>query len=237
MCGGRGTRFGGATEKPLVPIRGRAMVDRVIDAATDASRIETVHAVVSPHASKTRAHLADRRPDVRIVDAPGDGYVSDLQYAVDAVGAAGSAPAHLTLAADLPLLDAEAVDAVVEAARVADGASLTVCVPAERKRELGVSADTATELDGREVVPAGINVVGGAGDGADGGSDGDGSDGGSDGDEADDDGTDGDGSDGDDGEESAVYLTDDARLAVNVNYPSDALIAERLLATDASPDQ
>ena len=233
MCGGRGTRLGGATEKPLVPIRGRAMVDRVIDAATDASRIETVHVVVSPHASKTRAHLADRRPDVRIVDAPGDGYVSDLQYAVDAVGAAGSAPAHLTLAADLPLLDAEAVDAVVEAARAADGASLTVCVPAERKRELGVSADTATELDGREVVPAGINVVGGAGDGADGDGAGDRTDG----DEADGDGTDGDGSDGDDGEESAVYLTDDARLAVNVNYPSDALIAERLLATDASPDQ
>ncbi len=215
MCGGRGTRLGGATEKPLVPIRGRAMVDRVIDAATDASRIGTVHAVVSPHASETRAHLAERRPAVRIVDAPGDGYVSDLQYALDAVGTGGSDPPRLTLAADLPLVDGEAVDAVVEAARAADAASLTVCVPAERKRELGVSADTATELDGRDVVPAGVNVVGGTGDGTDAGSEGD-----ADGDEA-----------------GAVHLTDDARLAVNVNYPSDALIAERLLATDAPPDQ
>jgi len=203
MCGGRGTRLGGDTEKPLVPIRGRAMVDRVVDAATDASRIGTVHAVVSPHTSETRAHLAERRPEVRILDAPGDGYVSDLQYAVDAVGPAGSEPARLTLAADLPLVDGEAVDAVVETARAADAASLTVCVPAARKRELGVSADTATELDGRDVVPAGVNVVAG----------------------------------GSDPEESAVHLTDDARLAVNVNYPSDALIAERLLATDAPPDQ
>jgi len=74
---------------------------------------------------------------------------------------AGGAPL-LTVAADLPLLDGAAVNAVLDAARTADGDSLTVCVPAARKRELGVSADATTEIDGREVVPAGINVVGGS---------------------------------------------------------------------------
>jgi adenosylcobinamide-phosphate guanylyltransferase len=202
MCGGRGTRLGGETEKPLTPIAGRPMVDRVCDALAE-SRVETVRAVVSPHATATRAHLADERPDLPVIDAPGDGYVADLRYAMEAVGGEGSeTPPLLTAAADLPLLDAATANAVLDAARAAGDndspASLTVCVPAARKRDLGVSVDAATEMDGREVVPAGINVVGGGG--------------------------------GSDGDDAAVHLTEDARLAVNVNYPSDVRVAERLLA-------
>jgi adenosylcobinamide-phosphate guanylyltransferase len=206
MCGGRGTRLDGTTEKPLRTVAGRPMVDRVLD-ALGASRAETTHAVVSPHATRTRAHLAERAEgaaSLSVVDAPGNGYVADLRYALDATDAAG-APV-LTVAADLPLLDGPAVNAVLAAARAADGDSLTVCVPAARKRELGVSADATTEIDGREVVPAGINVVGGGA--ADG--------------------------DGEQDAGGAVHLTDDARVAVNVNYPSDVRTAERLLRADTA---
>ncbi|WP_144925054.1 NTP transferase domain-containing protein [Halorubrum salsamenti] len=212
MCGGRGTRLGGETEKPLREIAGRPMVDRVLDALAE-SRIEATHAVVSPHSTRTRTHLAGRAsesPSLSVVEAPGNGYVADLQYAMDAVGAGGGP--LLTVAADLPLLDGAAVNAVLDAARAAEGDSLTVCVPAVRKRELGVSADATTEIAGREVVPAGINVVGGSGDGSE------------------NDTEDGDAADGDAG---AVHLTDDARFAVNVNYPSDVRTAERLLKRDS----
>lgn len=209
MCGGRGTRLDGATEKPLRTVAGRPMVDRVLDALA-ASRAETTHAVVSPHATRTRAHLAERArgaPSLSVVDAPGNGYVADLRYALDATDAAGTPV--LTVAADLPLLDGAAVNAVLAAARAADGDSLTVCVPAARKRELGVSADATTEMGGREVVPAGINVVGGgAADGEEG--------------------------DGERDAGGAVHLTDDARVAVNVNYPSDVRTAERLLRADTA---
>ncbi|WP_435075163.1 NTP transferase domain-containing protein [Halorubrum sp. HHNYT27] len=213
MCGGRGTRLGGDTEKPLTPVGGRPTVDRVLDALAG-SRVETAHAVVSPHATATRAHLVGERPDLPVVDAPGDGYVADLQYAMEAVGAgdgddAGDTthPPLLTAAADLPLLDSAAVNAVIDAAWVdADRpGSLTVCVPAARKRDLGVSADAATEMDGREIVPAGINVVAEES----GSNDGDG----------------------------AVHLTEDVRLAVNVNYPSDVRVAERLLADERGDDR
>jgi len=130
---------------------------------------------------------------------------------VGAEGADEAPPPLLTVAADLPLLEPEAVNGVIDAARAAGDddapASLTVCVPAARKRELGVSADAATEIGGREVVPAGINVVGGE-------------------------------TERDDGD-AAVHLTEDVRLAVNVNYPSDVRVAERLLAdgeSDADDD-
>ncbi|MFC6887565.1 NTP transferase domain-containing protein [Halorubrum trueperi] len=229
MCGGRGTRLGGDAEKPLTPIAGRPMVDRVLG-ALDRSRVETTVAVVSPHTNETREHLAEitgsagsaaHRSGLRLIDAPGDGYVADLRYALTEVDAVD--PPVLTVAADLPLLDGEAVDAVLDAASAANSDSLTVCVPAEQKRALGVSADASTEIDGRKVVPAGVNVVGGgsvrSGDSRD------------EPDERDaDDGT------GRDGGE--VYRTDDVRYAVNVNYPSDVRIAERLLAEEiaSGPD-
>jgi adenosylcobinamide-phosphate guanylyltransferase len=145
MCGGRGTRLDVDGEKPLYEIDGRPMVDRVRDALL-ASRIETVYTVVSPHTPRTHDHL-----DGRIIEALGEGYVTDLQYALDRAGS----PA-LTVAADLPLLAGDAIDTVLDRHMIG---SLTVCVPASLKRLLDVSIDTTMNSDGREVAPAGINVV------------------------------------------------------------------------------
>lgn len=221
MCGGRGTRLGGDGEKPLAAVDGRSMVDRALDALA-ASRVETAYAAVSPHTPRTRERLVARRdasqsrPDrgsleLVVVDTPGEGYVADLRAALSK----GPTAPTLTVAADLPLLDGPAVDAVLDARDAADADALSVRVPAARKRELGASADAATRYgdagdgetddgdaddgDSTVRVPAGINVVGaldGAGD-------------------------------------EAVRATRDARLAVNVNRPADRRLAERILRGDA----
>jgi len=180
FCGGRGTRLEADVEKPLFEVGGVAMVDRVL-AALDGSRIESTYPVVSPHAPATREHLADRSR----IDAPGEGYVADLEFALadDRV----ETPV-LTVAADLPLLVSAPVDAVLDA----HGAgSLAVYVPASLKRDLGASVDTTFERDGRELAPTGVNVVG---DGRD-----------------------------------ETYVTEDRRLAVNVNRRTDAAVAEAWL--------
>lgn len=145
MCGGRGTRLAVGTEKPLYEIAGRSLVDRVYDALTT-SRIDTVYAIVSPHTPRTRDHL-----DGRIIEAPGDGYVADLQYALERID-----PPVLTAAADLPLLTGDAIDTVLD--RDTDG-SLTVCVPVALKRLVGASIDTTIQSDGRTLAPTGVNVV------------------------------------------------------------------------------
>jgi len=176
MCGGPGRRLE-AGEKPLFEVAGEPIVDRVLGVLA-ASRVEAVLAVGSPRTPETLAHVG-----VPTLEAPGEGYVADLRYALERVD-----KPVLTVAADLPLLAADAVDASLDAHR--DGA-LSVCVPAALKRELGVSVDTAFEHDGREVAPAGLNVVG-------------------------------------DGDET-VRVVDDCRLAVNVNRPRDAAVAEALL--------
>jgi adenosylcobinamide-phosphate guanylyltransferase len=153
MCGGRGSRLDDETEKPLFPLGGRPMVDRVCD-ALDESRAGTVYAVTSPAAPRTREHLAGG--GVRIVDAPGDGYVADLRYALSRVD-----PPVLTVAADLPLLAGDAVDAVLDEC---GNSSLAVCVPAALPRRLGLVVDTSFDRDGTELAPAGINVVAGDGE-------------------------------------------------------------------------
>lgn len=148
MCGGRGARFESAGEKPLFEIDGIPMVDRVIEALRR-SRIETVYAVTSPLAPKTRAHV-----DIPSIETPGDGYVDDLQVAMDHV----DLPA-LSVAADLPLLDKTVVGDVISRH---ERGSLTVVVPTALKRLLGVTdADDGTE-GGADVAPTGVNVVGAA---------------------------------------------------------------------------
>ncbi|NHN42209.1 NTP transferase domain-containing protein [Halorubellus sp. JP-L1] len=201
MCGGAGTRLDVDVEKPLFEVRGRAMVDRVVDALDAADAVGGVYAAVSPRTPATREHLA-ARDDVAVVDTPGDGYVADLDRALDAVGR----PA-VTVAADLPLLAPEhvrrALDARDRAGREradrqhdvaadadAPNASLSVCVPVALKERLGASVDSS--VDG--LAPTGLNVVDTGGD--------------------------------------TMHTTYDARLAVNVNRLADADLAAALAGPD-----
>ncbi|ELZ29958.1 adenosylcobinamide-phosphate guanylyltransferase [Halogeometricum pallidum JCM 14848] len=162
MCGGRGTRLGGETEKPLVEVCGAPMVERVA-AALRESRVEEVYAAVSPAAPMTAERV--RETGLAVVETPGEGYVEDLTAALDSIGRP-----VVTVAADLPLLSSEHVNGAI-AASLGDGddedggpRSVTVCVPADLKRRLGVSADTTFEREGEELAPTGLNVVA---DGAD----------------------------------------------------------------------
>ncbi|GGC54630.1 NTP transferase domain-containing protein [Haloferax sulfurifontis] len=213
MCGGRGTRLDAPVEKPLVEICGRPMLDRVAAALRDSS-VETVRAVTSPHTPNTRERAADLGLDP--IEAPGDGYVSDLDFALDRV----SRPV-VTVVSDLPLVAPEHVDAVVSAA---DGGAATACVPVELKRDLGASIDDALVFDheGTAVCPTGLGVVGPAT--ADSTADTDAeTTAGTDSDT--DSGTDTD-TDSDTDTHPTMYLSTDTRLALNVNRPTDIALAE-----------
>ncbi|MFB6192138.1 MAG: NTP transferase domain-containing protein [Haloarculaceae archaeon] len=218
MCGGRGERLrasadAAVAEKPLLPVAGRPMVDRVIDALAGPPPVGSVHAAVSPHAPDTRDHLRERETrdgDIAVVETAGEGYVADLAAALDDPRVTRPV---VTAVADLPLLAPDAVGAAL--ARSEDGAhDLTVCVPVALKEALGVSVDRthdpAAPTDatgpaaGRALAPTGLNVVAAPGDGTTG--------------------------------DERVHAGWDARLAVNVNYAADAAVADRL-ATDAGAER
>ncbi|SEH16142.1 GTP:adenosylcobinamide-phosphate guanylyltransferase [Natronorubrum sediminis] len=153
MCGGRGTRLDSQYEKPLYPIDGVEMVDRVCQ-ALEQSRIETIYAAASQNAPETRAHL-ENDASLTTIETPGDGYVSDLLTLLERPEI--STPV-LTVAADLPTLEAASIDRTLERHAGRD-ASRTVCVPVSLKRRLGVSVDS--RLDSCDhLAPTGVNVVG-----------------------------------------------------------------------------
>ena len=180
MAGGEGTRLNTSVEKPLFNVGNTPMIDSVLDALLG-SQVKQIIVAVSPATPQTATHVSEHYgPGVRVVETDGDGYVEDLDDAL----AIADTPT-LTVAADLPLLAAEPVDHVVDAAAAADS-SLSVCVPTALKRQLGASVDTAR--DG--LAPTGLNVVTETSD--------------------------------------TMYVSYDARLAVNVNRRSDAQIAEAL---------
>lgn len=148
MCGGEGTRLDADAEKPLFEVGGAPMVDHVRHALAE-SRVETTYAVVSPNAPETTNYLDG---DVQLIETAGDGYVTDLLTALERV----EKPV-LTVAADLPLLDAPVVDGVLADAN----GSTSVQVPAALKDVLGVSVDeTDDSRQNSAWVPTGVNVVG-----------------------------------------------------------------------------
>ncbi|TYL36057.1 cobalamin biosynthesis protein CobY [Natronococcus pandeyae] len=153
MCGGKGTRLESPREKPLHPIGGAAMVDRVL-AGLEASAVETVFAAVSSNAPETSEHL-ERADAVRTIETAGEGYVTDLMTVLEHPAIE---PPVLTVAADLALLEGSVVDRSL-ARHGERTASLTVSVPVALKRRLGVSVDTRLE-SAPHLAPTGVNVVG-----------------------------------------------------------------------------
>lgn len=131
----------------------KPMVDRVAAAVEDAAGVDEVVAVTSPRTPNTRDHL---RGTVDLVEGDGDGYVADLENAVERV----ETPV-LSVAADLPLLTSTVVETVLD---LHEAGSTAIYVPVDLKTSLGVSVDVSKEVDGRSVAPSGLNVVAEHGD-------------------------------------------------------------------------
>ncbi len=153
MCGGDGSRLESTHEKPLYPLEGAPLIDRVCRGLED-STIETIYAAVSPKTPDTRAHL-ERFESICVIETAGDGYVTDLLSLLERPSIEQPV---FTVAADLPLLEAAVVDRILERYG-GRKRSLTVCVPTALKRRLGVSVDTTLEAT-PHLAPTGVNVVG-----------------------------------------------------------------------------
>jgi adenosylcobinamide-phosphate guanylyltransferase len=155
MAGGKGTRLALSEEKPLLQVGGKTVIEHVLSALQDAKKVDSVVVAVSVFTPKT-ARLVAKFP-VTVIETPGKEYVSDMGYAVKKLGL----QIVLAIAADLPLITGEVVDAVMERYEQCGKPALAVVVPIETKEKLGLGAEYAFELEGRHVVPAGINVIDG----------------------------------------------------------------------------
>ena len=156
MAGGKGTRFGGDTEKPMAQFMGKPLIRRVIEATKESKRIAETYVAVTSYSPKTAKEAAEA--SVKVVETDGQGYHADLQQAVQD---ANLKCAVLIISADLPLLNGEFLDEIIEEYEESGKPALTVLIPEEAFREYGVSAVSLFEHDGKMYAVSGINIIDG----------------------------------------------------------------------------
>ena len=155
MAGGKGARMVLSEEKPLLKVGGKPVIEHVLEALKKAKKVNAIVVAVSDYTPKT-AQLMRQFP-VSVIKTPGKEYVYDMGFAVRTLGL----QTVLAIGADLPLITAEVIDAIVECFERCGKPALSVVVSMETKEKLGLSGKYGFELDGRHVVPAGINVIDG----------------------------------------------------------------------------
>jgi len=193
MAGGKGTRMQSAEEKTLIKVCGKPVIEYVIAALQKAKKIDNIIVATSSCTRKTAKHMSHF--PVKVVETPGKDYVSDMGFASQTL----KLGVFLAVAADLPLVTSEVLDAIVERYERCGKPALTVAVPLSTKARLGMSVEYSFKMDDKEVVPVGINVI------------------------------DGHKRYGDEWLDQDIYLMDLEELAVNINTVRELQLAERLL--------
>jgi adenosylcobinamide-phosphate guanylyltransferase len=115
MCGGKGIRlrqFEGV-EKPLLDLKGKAMIEYVLDALICSQKFRRIVAVSSPFSSKTTNFLYHHpyysNRLIEVIETKGDSYSKDLSFVLNKL----KPDKVLTVSADLPLLRSYIVDQIV----------------------------------------------------------------------------------------------------------------------------
>jgi len=155
MAGGKGTRMKSEEEKPLLRVGGKPLIEYVLNALREAKKVNEIIVAVSEHNPKT-ASMA-KRFSVNVVKTPGQGFCLDAQYAIKKL----KLDTVLTISADLPLITGEVIDEVIERYEQCGKPALTIMAPSVIYKRLGLDVDYVFEVNGRRLVPVGINVVDG----------------------------------------------------------------------------
>ena len=156
MAGGKGTRFGGDTEKPMAQFMDKPIIRIVIEAAKESKKIAETIVAVTAYSPKTAQEA--EKASVKVIETGGQGYHADMQQAIQDANL--KCPV-LVVSADLPLLSGEFLDQIISRYEESGKPALTVLVPEETLREYGLSAVSPYEHEGRTYAVSGINIIDG----------------------------------------------------------------------------
>jgi adenosylcobinamide-phosphate guanylyltransferase len=155
MAGGKGTRLK-MGEKPMVKILGRHLIERVVLALEDSS-IERIVVAVTDSVPATRQWAKAR--GLEVLDTSGKGFVVDM---VEAVQKAGMNGPVMVIMADLPLINPELIDYIMEIYRERQKPALSTHTPLSLHSKLGRRPDSLFNYQGQLIVPSGVNVLNGS---------------------------------------------------------------------------
>ncbi len=155
MAGGKATRMNAKAEKPLLQVGGKCMIELVLDALKESKRVDRIIVAVSARTPQTADKA--RRLNIEVLETPGDGYISDMNYAIKKLGLHDV----MVVSADLPFVTSEIVDQAAGEYRSQGKPSLAVMIPVDVYERLGLKPEYVFDIDGRNVAPIGVNIIDG----------------------------------------------------------------------------
>ena len=156
MAGGKGTRFGGDTEKPMALFMDKPLIRRVIEATQEAKKISETYVAVTSYSPKTAQEA--KRTSVKVMKTDGKGYHEDVQQAIQEANLTGPV---LIISADLPLINGDFLDEILGKYEEQSKPALTVMIPEEAFQKYGLSAVSLYEHEGKMYAVSGINIIDG----------------------------------------------------------------------------
>ena len=156
MAGGKGKRMGLPTEKPLLPLLGKPLIDWVAQAVSSAQKVSEFYVVTSENTPETEKHCKKMGWKTLRTDALG--YHDDLKQAVRKAALFGPV---LTIPADLPAVTGRFLDRVVGEFEVCGKDFLAVFVPIKTRVDLEFSVSSTDEYQGVWYAVSGVNIVNG----------------------------------------------------------------------------
>ncbi|RJX15230.1 adenosylcobinamide-phosphate guanylyltransferase [Candidatus Bathyarchaeota archaeon] len=155
MAGGKGERLKAFfKEKPLIKLHGKPMIQYVIEALMKTKDIGKIIVVTSKHTPKTKNIVKHFK--VEVLEALGDDYVTDVQYAVRKLRLKGPV---MVVSADLPLLNPAILNRVIDYFKSCGKPALSVMVPHKLREKLGLSSNLTLKIQDKLLAPAGINIL------------------------------------------------------------------------------
>jgi adenosylcobinamide-phosphate guanylyltransferase len=155
MAGGKATRMRAGTEKPLLQVGGKSMIQRVIEALKESESVNRIIVTVGTNTQQT-AETA-RRLGVEVTETAGDGYEPDMKQAIKSLGLEDV----VVVSADLPFLVHRMVDDAVKCYFSSGKPALMVAAPVELYSKFGMKPSYTFDLDDQQVAPVGLNVING----------------------------------------------------------------------------
>ncbi|MGD6851793.1 MAG: NTP transferase domain-containing protein [Candidatus Bathyarchaeia archaeon] len=157
MAGGRGSRMGLPTEKPMLPFLGKPLLDWIISAVLNATKISEFYIITSSNTPQTEAHC--KKMGWKTVHTDAKGYHNDQKQAIRKLGWMGPV---LTMPSDVPAITGPILDRVIGEFEASGKDFLAVFVPIEKRQELGLSISSTDEYKGVWYAVSGVNVINGA---------------------------------------------------------------------------
>lgn len=145
------------TEKPMLQFFEKPLIDWVVAAVLNATKISEVCIITSPNTPQTEAHCKVMGWKTVFTDAKG--YHTDLKQAICQLGWMGPV---LTMPSDVPAITGPILDRVVGEFEVCNKDFLAVFVPIHKRQQLGLSISSTDEYKGIWYAVSGINVINGA---------------------------------------------------------------------------